>query len=87
MSEVQMGCDVQLQYSSSDGLAMRNMNIFISTRGMETTVQGLESNEDIFNELMSEVGAGILNSNWRNLFPSFVAQAEEVSKFVSVSYS
>lgn len=87
MSEVHMRCDGQLQFSILDGWAMRNMGIDFGIEGMETNFQGLESNEDLFNEVMSAVGAEILNENWPVMEPLIVAQIEEVNKFLPVNYS
>lgn len=78
MSDVHMRCEGQLQFGIFSGWAIRNMNIDFSIKGMETNFQGLENNEDLFNEVMSAVGPEIMDENWPVIEPLVVAQVEEV---------
>lgn len=82
MSDVHMRCEGELQFSSLDGWGMRSLNIDFSIKGMETNFQGLEKNEDLFNEVMSAVGPEILDENWPVIETTVVAQVEEVWKSV-----
>lgn len=81
-----MRCQGRLQFSALGGWTMRDMNIDFSVKGMEANFQGLESNEDLFNEVMSAVGPEILDETWPVIEPLVVAQIEEVRKSIQLNY-
>lgn len=80
MSEVNIRCQGRLQFNALVGWIIRNMNIDLSVEGMEVNFQGLENNEELFNEVMSAVGPEILAENWPVIEPLVLSQVEEVRK-------